>query len=824
MIYPLEFEHKVGFDAIRTNIEHRCDSEMGRIASAENIFFSSDPSVVKNRLYETAEMMTLLSDEKAPGFNGFHDLTPILAKARIEGAVIQTDGFLTLHASLLASESLRLFFNKQISDNNPYPLLTNIAAGITGHKALIDEIDRIIDPKKECRWNIRDNASAQLTSIRQQLRHASSSLSNIMKRIIGRAASEGIIDADAKATVRDGRLVIAVAPMNKRKIPGIVHDESATGRTVYIEPTEMVEANNRIRELEIEEKHEIHKILLELTSKVSPYIDSIETSMSIAGYLDFVHAKAIFCSEIGCELPNISDTPIVEWFHAVNPGLLSALKKQGKSIVPTNIQLTNKEGRILIISGPNAGGKSVTLKTVAVNQYMMQSGILPAAYSNSHFGIFENIFLNIGDDQSIEDDLSTYSSHLRAMKYFVQNGNASTLLLIDEFGSGTEPQIGGAIAQALLKVFNEKKMWGVITTHFQNLKQFAEETEGIVNGSMIYDRHRMSPTFELTIGNPGSSFALEIARKTGLPKDIVDDAEKIAGSDYVNIDRYLLEIARDKKYWANKRDKIKQTEKKIESVLSQYEHEAETLREKRREIISEAKENARKIIEESNATVERTIREIRNVQAEKEKTKELRQQLEREKSALNSESKNHREEEHPLLKKAPKRKNNLPKTKSTEDQRPFAPGDNVKLDNQNTVGTILEIEGKNAIVNFGLLKTTVSLNRLSHTLSRPKSLSKGSLSFVSTATASENRDRQLNFKQEIDVRGMRVDEAVQAVTYFIDDAIRFSASKVRILHGTGTGALRQYIRQYLTNTLGVKKFYDEDVRFGGAGITVVELD
>ncbi|WP_301754958.1 Smr/MutS family protein, partial [uncultured Muribaculum sp.] len=488
-------------------------------------------------------------------------------------------------------------------------------------------------------------------------------------------------------------------------------------------------------------------------------------------------------------------------------------------IVPLDITLSGTN-RILIISGPNAGGKSVCLKTVGIVQYMAQCGMLPPLYENSHVGIFDDIFVDIGDDQSIEDDLSTYSSHLRNMKYFLAKGKQSTLILIDEFGAGTEPQIGGAIAQAILKQFNDKHIRGVITTHFQNLKHFAEDTDGLINGSMLYDRHLMQPMFKLSIGNPGSSFAVEIARKIGLPEVIITDAEQIVGSDYINMDKYLLDIARDKRYWENKRMSIRQKEKKIDERLAQYEEDATQLREKRREIINEAKEEARRILEGSNASIERTIHDIKRAQADKEKTLEARKKLQEAIEHLLDDNGN----EHPLLKKAPKSKKEKVKASRNSDDRPIAVGDNVKLDGQGTVGEVLEIEGKNATVAFGAIKTRVKTDRLKRTLAQAQSGAKANASIVSGATSDSQRARQLNFKQEIDVRGMRVDEAVQALTYYIDDAIRFNAGKVRILHGTGTGALRQYLRQYLDTVPGVKSYYDEHVQFGGAGITIVDLE
>lgn len=674
-------------------------------------------------------------------------------------------------------------------------------------------IDRIIDRF----GNVKDSASAELADIRSRINSTSGAINTIMRRVLARAAQAGYIDTDTTPSVRDGRLVIPVPPMNKRRINGIVHDESASGKTVYIEPAEIVEANNRIRELQLEERRETVRILTAFADDIRPHIEPILAGMDIVGELDFIHAKALFANDIGAHLPILGQDVEMEWYHAVHPVLLLSLRRQNKEIIPLDITL-DRHARILIISGPNAGGKSVCLKTVGIVQYMTQCGMLPPLYENSHMGVFDDIFVDIGDDQSIEDDLSTYSSHLRNMKYFLANGRNTSLVLIDEFGSGTEPQIGGAIAQAILKQFNDRGMWGVITTHFQNLKHYAEDTEGLINGSMLYDRHLMQPTFRLSIGNPGSSFAVEIARKIGLPEYIISEAEAIVGSDYINMDKYLLDIARDKRYWENKRIAIRQKEKKLENQLSRYEDEAEQLREKRREILNDAKEEARKILEGSNASIERTIHEIKLAQADKTKTQEARKRLQTEKDALAQGEIG----DHPLLKKAPKKKRQSKPANDIATARPLNVNDNVRLDGQGTVGKILEINGKNATVAFGMIKTTVKLDRLKATIAQAQS-GAGPTTVVGGAVSDAQRRKQLDFKQEIDLRGMRVDEAVQALTYYIDDAIRFNAGTIRILHGTGTGALRQYLRQYLDTIDGIKSYRDEHVQFGGAGITVVEL-
>ncbi len=819
----MEFEKKIGFDSVREHVTRLCISQLGRDRCAD-MTFENSPAVVRMRLEEAAQMLAILNSDSGFPAEAIHDRRQLLASLRIPGTFPSESELPGLRASLGAMAAIANFFAKLRTDDglkSPYPALDALARDLFTFPHIVAAIDRIIDRNGE----IKDNASPELADIRRSMAAAAASINSAMRRVIASAVREGYIESDTVPSVRDGRLVIPVAPMYKRKISGIVQGESASGKTYFIEPAEVVEANNRLRELTADERREIVRILTAFADSIRPDIDELLGAFDLLGEFDFIYAKARYAREIEAVMPNFADDPELEWYHACHPGLKLALERQGKEIVPLDIRLTSEQ-RLLIISGPNAGGKSVTLKTVAIVQYMLQCGLLPPVYSNSHVGVFDRIFLDIGDDQSIEDDLSTYSSHLRNMKRFLSQGNARTLVLIDEFGGGTEPQIGGAIAQAVLKRLNEKGMWGVITTHYHNLKQFAEETPGLVNGSMLYDRNRMQPMFRLSIGQPGSSFAIEIARKTGFPDDIIEDAKEIVGSDYVNMDRYLLYIGRDRRYWERKRDSIRQKERQLEETLARYEAEMETLRQKRREIIGEARTEAQKILEGSNAAIERTIREIREAQADKEQTRQAREKLEAERRQLGESG----GEAHPLLsKKLPGKKKQPKAALKPSDERPIAVGDNVVMaDGASTVGTVAEINGKEAVVVFGQIKTRVKLSKIKRTI---RSASSGaaksglveSKGYLSAQTSESSRERQLAFSQQIDVRGMRADEAVQAVMYYIDDAIQFNSSRVRILHGTGTGALRQVIRQYLGTVGAVKNYHDEDVRLGGPGITVVEF-
>lgn len=815
MIYPDSFERKIGFDAVRLQLDRLCLTGSGRSHVSE-MSFMTDFAAVERAVGATAEMLAILGGDTDFPLGGLHDISAPVKRSMVSGAVVSAEEFRSIRRTIATIGEAVSFLSASRDDDGvtPYPVLCEEGGELEPFPVLTREIDRVMDAG----GNVLDTASPQLARIRSELARVSATVNSILRRVMSRAVSEGYLDSDATPAVRDGRLVVPVSPMNKRRIPGIVHDESASGKTYFIEPAEVVEVNNRVRELELDERREIARILAELTAVLGTYAEPLMASADKMGWFDFVHAKARYAREVDAMMPHLNSRPELEWYRAVHPVLLESLRQRGLEVVPLDITLSD-ENRILVISGPNAGGKSVTLKTVGIVQYMLQCGLIPTVSENSHMGIFDDIFVDIGDDQSIENDLSTYSSHLANMRRFVTSGRATSLMLIDEFGGGTDPQMGGAIAQAILGELNERHMWGVITTHYHNLKQFASETPGLINGSMLYDRQRMHPLFRLSIGTPGSSFALEIARKSGLPGSIIDRAEELVGSEYVNLDKYLLDIARDRRYWENKRQAIKLKERKIEATLQRYEADADNLRQHRREILAEAKEEARKVLEGSNASIERAIREIREAQADKERTRQARMQLDADKKALMTD----RPSENALLRRAPKAKKNKEKTEAAaKDTRPLAVGDNVLLDGAGTPGRILEISDKQATVAFGMLKTQVKLGRLARTMKTPPGSRQSGLSTTPT-TVVNTGSSALDFSTQLDVRGMRADEAIQAVTYFIDDAIRYSQPTVRILHGTGTGALRLAVRQYLDTVGGVKSFRDEDVRFGGAGITVVTL-
>ncbi|MDR3262227.1 MAG: endonuclease MutS2 [Tannerella sp.] len=822
MIYPENFEYKVGFDKIRQFISGECLSPLGR-ECVEEIRFSDSKAIISGQLEQTDEFVRILRGDREFPSGCFIDVRFSLNRIRPEGTFLDEQEAFDLKRSLQTIHDIIRFFHAGEDTEITYPALTALAGHIPVFPQLIRAIDAVLDKYGK----VKDHASPELTQIRKELTATAGSISRSLQNILRSAQAEGLVDKDVTPTMRDGRLVIPVAPAFKRRIRGIVHDESASGKTVFIEPEAVVEANNRIRELESRERREIIRILTGLTNVIRPLVPDILQSYAFLAKIDFIRAKAVFAGQIHAIKPALDDRPFMDWSGAVHPLLYLSHRKQDKPVEPLDITLNDK-GRFLIVSGPNAGGKSVCLKTVGLLQYMLQCGLLIPLHEQSRTGVFSRIFIDIGDEQSIENDLSTYSSHLTNMKFFIRNSNERTLLLIDEFGSGTEPLIGGAIAEALLERFNRSQSFGIVTTHYQNLKQYAENTDGVINGAMLYDRHLMQPLFKLSIGNPGSSFAIEIARKIGLPEEVIADASAKVGSDYIEMDKFLQDIVRDKRYWENKRQNIRLQEKRLEELTARYEQDLETMNSQRREIVKTAKSQAARILAEANAKIESTIREIKEAQAEKERTKSARQALDDVKTSIHTTE----EDDEQIVRKMNRlrerqgRKKRPPKqaTPAPAGQETPAVGDAIRLKGQQLVGTVLELNGKQAVVSFGMIKSMVKTEQLEKVRNGQVKKEIRQYTFISRQTADEMYEKKLHFKQDIDVRGMRGDEALQAVTYFIDDAIQIDAGRVRILHGTGNGILRQLIRDYLSSVSGIKHYQDEHVRFGGAGITVVDLE
>ena len=780
MIYPDNFEHKIEFLRIRELVAASCLSSLGK-EKVDEMEFSASFDEIELRLNRVNEFVQILEEEDSFPSDHFYDVRPMLARIRIVGTWIDTTAMFQLKRSLQTINSIVSFLNKGDDSKPVYPHLLSLAENVVVYPEVTKRINSIIDANGE----IKNNASPALADIRRQLASAFNSISKSMNSILRKAQADGFVDKDVSPSMRDGRLVIPVDPAHKRKIRGIVHDESASGKTVFIEPTEVVEANNRVRELEGDERREIIKILTVFSDYLRPFLPDLLESYEFLAQIDFIRAKARFGMSINAIKPSLVDKQKIDWVHAYHPLLYLALTRQNRKVVPLDITLQG-EDRILIISGPNAGGKSVCLKTVGLLQYMVQCGLMIPLKENSTVGVFNDIFIDIGDEQSIENDLSTYSSHLLNMKFFVKNCNNKSLLLIDEFGSGTEPEIGAAIAEALLERYNDQGSYGVITTHYQNLKHFANEHKGVINGAMLYDRHLMEPLFTLSIGNPGSSFAVEIARKIGLPEEVIAHASEKVGGDYINMDKYLQDIARDKRYWARKRDEIRRESNRLDKITSSYEANLEDVNKQKKEILLKAKEEATQLLANSNARIENTIREIRESQADKERTKLVRESLNEFKTEVVQ-----KEEKAPRLKKKRAKKS----TQSTADTLPLQVGDAVRLEGQKSAGEVLEVNGKRITVAFGALKSTINIAKLER-------VSKNQIKREDTNRGAYNQsssdilyNKKLEFKPEIDLRGMRVDEALQAVMYFIDDAIQIGIGRVRILHGTGKGALRQVIRE-----------------------------
>lgn len=856
-VYPLNFEDKIGFSAIRESLFKRCSSSLGRGVIA-NVKAISDFETIQRLLSEAKEMCQILeSDHTLPNLQ-LLDCREELQCIRPERTYMEEASLVELSQMLVSLHTwTKLFLHEtslgSIDDESHtylYPHLSTIYADAPSFPQIEHSLHKLLDAEGK----IRDTASRELMMIRQALRETERSLSGLLNRILRTAKSEGWVEPDTQPNVRDGRLVLPISPQYKRKIKGIVYDESASGKTVFIEPIELVEANNRIRDLERQERKEVVRILIEIANKIRPNIKHLLKAYDILAYTDAVLAKAKWAKDYTAISPNIVNKPYLHWYDAKHPLLMKSLATQGGEIVPLDIRLDAEEGRILIISGPNAGGKSVCLKTVGLLQYMLQCGLPIPLSEHSQAGIFTHIFLDIGDEQSIEDDLSTYSSHLRNMKHFERYANPRSLLLIDEFGGGTEPTIGGAIAQALLQSFNQSKSYGVITTHYQNLKTFADETKGLSNGAMLYDRHEMRPLFTLSIGRPGSSFAIEIARKIGLPEMIIEQASQIVGSDYISLDKYLQDIVRDKRYWEQKRQNIRKEERKLQEAAERYTNEADETERRRKGIIEQAKKEAQKIVQEANAKIERTIKEIREVEAERELTLGIRQSLKAyqeqlaEEEVVDTQAKERAKREVEKLLRRRERKVSSEQLKDKEEviargfrqanlinrgdvctnqdteQSQWSVGDTVKLVGQQSLGTILEIGTKGATIAFGSIKMTMPLSKLQAVTKeqlirqKARSINKSSHSIIE-----QIHDKRLHFKPEIDVRGMRVGEGVDTVRSFVDDALQLGIDKLRILHGTGTGALKQAIRAYLSTVRSIKHISDEHIQLGGAGVTIVEL-
>ena len=827
MIYPPTFEQKIGFDRLREQVAALCTMRAARGLLAAEGFTTSAREIVR-RLSLADEMRLLL--EMNPDFPGgdYPDMDHVVAKLRVEGAFLDVEEVVTLRRALAMVGQLVAFIGAR---GQQYPALYDLTRGVEAFPAIVQRIDAIIDPF----CAVRDGASPELAEIRRAIREREGQAAKRLQQVLAAAKSAGIVDADAQLSVRDGKTVIPVSAANKRKLNGFIHDESATGRTFYVEPVEVVELNNELRELEYAERREIVRILTEFTETVRPDAELIAASGDYLAEVDMLRAKGRWASANGCVKPIVSTDDRLVLKDARHPLLQQTLRAQGREIVPLTMQL-DKRKRILVISGPNAGGKSVCLKTTGIVQYMFQCGFPVPASEISELPVFGSIFIDIGDEQSIDNDLSTYSSHLVNMKNMLSGASDRTLVLIDEFGSGTEPTIGGAIAEAILERLLERGCYGVITTHYANIKYYAASTDGIANGAMMFDVQHIRPLFRLETGKPGSSFAVEIARKIGLPEEIIRSAAEKAGSEHINLEKQLREIARDKHYWEQKRDRIRLTDRKVEELEQSYAEQLAKIRAERQEILKKAKQEAQALIADANRQIENTIRTIRETQAEKETTRLARKELDDFRAAAEQADAAERDAEIAReIERIERRRQRRAERKAQRGEaaapgsapeppkkREVEAGSKVRMLGQEMVGEVRAVKGKKAQVAFGQILTTVDKALLT-VVSNNEYREATRPTTVRTVVSADISARKLAFRDHIAVRGMRSIEALDAVQQFIDDALMVGVSSVTILHGKGTGALKEEIRRYLRTVPEVESAVDEHADRGGAGITVVTL-
>ena len=822
MIYPETFEQKIGFDRLREQVIARCTMPASRrLVAAQG--FSTSVREIERRLTLADEMRRLLQMEYDFPRGDYPDGEPVMAKLRIEGTFLDVEEVAVLRELLTIVGAVATFIRGRAAD---YPALCDLTRSVELFPALVSRIDGILDPEGE----IRDSASPELLTLRRAIREREGRAAKRLQQLLADAKRAGIVESDAQLSVRDGKTVIPVSAANKRKLPGFIHDESATGRTFYVEPVEVVELNNELRELAYAERREIVRILTELTEEIRPEAPLIAASGDYLAEIDMLRAKGGWAAENGCVRPILSLDDRLVLREARHPILEQSLRAQGRAIVPLSLEL-DRSKHILVISGPNAGGKSVCLKTTGIVQYMCQCGFLVPAAENTELPLFRSLMIDIGDEQSMDNDLSTYSSHLRNMKQMLAAASPETLVLIDEFGSGTEPVIGGAIAEAILERLRSRGCYGVITTHYANIKYYASSTEGISNGAMAFDVQQIRPLFRLEQGKPGSSFAIEIARKMGLPEELIRTASEKAGSDHINLEKQLREIARDKHYWEQKRDRIRQTDRKVEELEQRYAEQLAQIRDERREILRRAKQEAQELVADANRRIENTIRTIRETQAEKELTREARRELEQFRGTVEQTDETGIDVQREIERIEARRRRRAERKAQQAAATPATPaaavpvreveaGSKVRMAGQEVVGVVQSVQGKRAQVAFGQMLLTVDRGLLT-VVSNNEYREATRPTTARTVYSSEISARKLRFRDHIDVRGMRAAEALEEVRDFIDDAVMLGVGSVSILHGKGTGALKEEIRRYLRSVPEVASAADEHADRGGAGITIV---
>lgn len=823
MIYPENFEQKIGFDKIRQMLKDNCLSTLGK-ERIDNIRFTTFYPKLKNFLNQVNEFkqICLFADNFPVSY--YFDLRPCLEKIQHEGTFFELGELFDLKRSLDTVKNLIRFFSTQEAQEK-YPYLQKLFREAKVYPWVSDKIGSVIGKNGE----IKDNASPELLSIRKNLNQKENSISKITNSILKKACQEGWADSDVSPTIRDGKMLIPVPTSYKRKIKGIVHDQSATGKTSFVEPLEVIEINNDIRELYFEERREIVRILTNLADEIRPYSEDLGKSYDLLGIIDFIRAKALLAIKMKAILPKLTDQPITDIRNGRHPLLFLSFEKEGKKVVPLDIEIT-KKNRIVLISGPNAGGKSVCLKTVGLLQYMTQCGMLIPTNDTTRMGMFHKIFIDIGDEQSIENDLSTYSSHLKNMKHFIKYTNAKTLVLIDEFGTGTEPMLGGAIAEATLAELNEKETCGVITTHYSNLKHFASSVDGISNAAMLFDTKEMRPLFQLEIGRPGSSFAFEIAKNIGLSHKVLKQAIEKVGQDHIDFDKNLQDLEQEKRKTKSLKRELEQKHNQLNSKIEKYDTELNVILKSKKKAIEEARRDAELIVSTANKRIENTIAEIKKANAEKEKTKEIRKNLAEFKEDFQKKT---TEEEEKINAKIAKINNRQEKKKTVQPtqenqkeeiiDKEIRVGDKVKMKGQNTVGEVLELKGKDAIVSFGNLRTSIKLNKIDKiSRNEAKRLEKDSTPIRQTPW--DFTQQSGSFKSGIDIRGKRAEEAIEALMKYMDQAVVANVTEIKVLHGKGNGILKQIIREYLNTLDEVKHIKDEHIDFGGSGISVVTLD
>ena len=836
----------LGFDRVRKIISDRCSTEYATARTAEENF-STDAREIRQRLLLTDEMRMIVMFEESFPSNGYIDCVRFLEILSNEGSNIDLVSLGKLKTMLETLRRITLFFSN-IKDGI-YPNLKKMVSSIVLFPEVQQRIDTILDKF----GNVKDTASDELYDIRRKLKDKEGAISKRIGMLLKKAQADGIVDQDASVVVRDGKMLIPVSTSNKRKIQGFVYDESSSGKTTFIEPAEIVEITNEISELHFAETREIARILYEFSDWLRPYVPDLLDGAKCIGEMDFLIAKAQTALDFVAGMPIISETEEMDLRKARHPLLERLLKRDGKEIVPLTVTLTPQK-HILLISGPNAGGKSVCLKTVGLLQYMFQWGMLIPTSETSEMMVFDRIMADIGDGQSIDNDLSTYSSFLESMKDMLKEADSHTLVLIDEFGSGTEPAAGGAIAEAILNEFDKRGVYGVITTHYTNLKLYASGADtGVINGAMQFDAKNIAPLFKLEMGLPGNSFAFELARKMGLPEEIIKDAENRAGEEFVGIERNLRKIARNRRVLDEKIQKIRNTDKTLESITDKYQKELEDIRKKRQEIIDEAKREAEDIVKGANRQVEHTIRTIKEKQAEKSQTRKARADLQDFVNALAAKKEQDQQDRDSYLEDKLRKVNERQQRQlarknrraTTEDQKrmneeaeksrmissfrsgPLQVGEKVRIKANGMVGEVSIVSDKAVTVIIGNIKSKMPLDKVERITSNEyKSAVKAAPKPVTQTTSMDSSisERKLNFKMELDVRGQRVNEALDNVMHYIDDAIMLNVSSVRIIHGKGTGALRDEIQRFLRATPGVVSAKDESVQLGGSGVTVVTFD